>query len=158
MGFGEGMAQIPVDDDPGAIRAALWYATDRKYKRAVEQLTWVKTNAAVGVAAEDTAPDFSAEQRETFTEPVARIGVDRRVWEDKIRRYTAPFARYRDIYEAEAVLIAGVDSRWYVNSEGTEVRTSQPIYRLYVVRLLQGGRRHGAAPLRIVLGVHPRGP
>src|SRR5438105_3789139 len=78
MGFGEGMAQIPVDDDPGAIRAALWYATDRKYKRAVEQLTWVKTNAAVGVAAEDTAPDFSAEPRETFTEPVARIGVDRR--------------------------------------------------------------------------------
>src|SRR5205807_2457567 len=83
--------------------------------------TWVKTNAAVGVAAEDTAPDFSAEQRETFTEPVARIGVDRRAWEDKIRRYTAPFARYGDIYEAEAVLIAEVDSRWYVNSEGTEV-------------------------------------
>src|SRR5207248_1553432 len=50
MSFGDGMAEIPVDDDPGAIRAALWYATDRRYKRAVEQLTWVKTNAAVGVA------------------------------------------------------------------------------------------------------------
>ncbi|PYO25420.1 MAG: peptidase U62, partial [Gemmatimonadetes bacterium] len=32
MGFGEGMAEIPVDDDPDAIRAAVWYATDRKYK------------------------------------------------------------------------------------------------------------------------------
>ena len=131
MGF-DGIAEMPVDDDAGAIRAALWYATDRKYKRAVEQLTWVKTNAAVGVAAEDTAPDFSAELRESYTEPVARISVDRRVWEDKIRRYTAPFARYGDIYEAEAVLIAQVDSRWYVNSEGTEIQTSQPIYRLYV--------------------------
>src|SRR5919108_1928323 len=105
MGF-DGMAEIPVDDDPGAIRAALWYATDRRYKRAVEQLTWVKTNAAVGVAAEDTAPDFSAEPREGYTEPVATIGADARAWEDKIRRYTAPFARYGDIYEAEAVFIA----------------------------------------------------
>src|SRR5439155_898196 len=25
-----------------------------------------------------------------------------------------------------------VDSRWYVNSEGSEIQTSQPIYRLYV--------------------------
>ena len=132
MSFGDGMAEIPVDDDPGAIRAALWYATDRRYKRAVEQLTWVKTNAAVGVAAEDTAPDFSAEPREAYTEPVARVTVDRRAWEDKIRRYTAPFARYGDIYEAEAVFIAQVDSRWYVNSEGSEIQTSQPIYRLYV--------------------------
>jgi predicted Zn-dependent protease len=131
MGF-DGMAEIPVDDDPGAIRAALWYATDRKYKRAVEQLTWVKTNAAVGVAAEDTAPDFSAERRETYTEPVAPIAADAHAWEDKIRRYTAPFARYGDIYEAEAVLIAEVDTRWYVNSEGTELQTSQPIYRLYI--------------------------
>src|SRR5213595_1949995 len=32
MSFGDGMAEIPVDDDPGAIRAALWYATDRRYK------------------------------------------------------------------------------------------------------------------------------
>jgi predicted Zn-dependent protease len=131
MGF-DGMAEIPVDDDPGAIRAALWYATDRRYKRAVEQLTWVKTNAAVGVAAEDTAPDFSAEPREGYTEPVAAIGADARAWEDKIRRYTAPFARYGDIYEAEAVFIAEVDTRWYVNSEGTELQTSQPIYRLYI--------------------------
>ena len=130
-GFG-GMAEIPVDDDPTAIRAALWYATDRRYKRAVEQLTWVKTNAAVGVAAEDTAPDFSAEPRETYTEPVARIAVDARAWEEKIRRYTAPFARYGDIYEAEAVFMAEVDTRWYVNSEGTELQTSQPIYRLYI--------------------------
>src|SRR5207244_2004540 len=132
MSFGEGMAEIPVDDDPDAIRAAVWYATARKPKRAGEQLTRVKTNAAVGVAAEDTAPDFSAEPREAYTEPVARIAVDPRVWEDKIRRYTAPFARYGDIYEADAVFIAEVDSRWYVNSEGTEIQTSQPIYRLYV--------------------------
>ena len=132
MDFGERSTDIPIDDDPTAIRAALWYATDRDYKRAVQQLTWVKTNALVGVAAEDSSPDFSGEPRESYSEPRASLAVDRRVWEDRLRRYTAPFARYADIYEASARFIAEVETRWYVNSEGTEIETSQPIYRLYL--------------------------
>lgn len=132
MDFGERSTDIPIDDDPTAIRAALWYATDRDYKRAVQQLTWVKTNALVGVAAEDSSPDFSGEPRESYSEPRAALAVDRRAWEDRVRRYTAPFARYADIYEASARFIAQVETRWYVNSEGTEIETSQPIYRLYL--------------------------
>ena len=45
--FTGGVAQIPIEDDPVAIRAALWYQTDRKYKRAVERLTRARANAAV---------------------------------------------------------------------------------------------------------------
>lgn len=131
--FMSGMTQVPLDDDPEAVRAALWYATDRRYKQAVQQLTWVKTNAEVGVSPEDSSPDFSAEPRETFSEPVATLAVDRRAWEDKIRRYTAPFARYGDIYQGNATFIADAETRWYVNSEGTAIQTSQPIYRLYLV-------------------------
>ncbi len=132
MDFGGPSTQIPIDDDPTAIRAALWYATDRDYKRAVQQLTWVKTNAMVGVAAEDSSPDFSGEPRESYSEPAVKLVVDRRVWEERIRRYTAPFARSADIYEGTARFVADVETRWYVNSEGTEIETSQPIYRLYL--------------------------
>jgi len=132
MDFGVRSTEIPIDDDPTAIRAALWYATDRDYKRAVQQLTWVKTNAMVGVAAEDSSPDFSGEPRESYSEPGAKLVVDRRAWEDRIRRYTAPFARSSDIYEGTARFVAEVETRWYVNSEGTEIETSQPIYRLYL--------------------------
>ncbi|HVH09719.1 MAG TPA: metallopeptidase TldD-related protein, partial [Gemmatimonadales bacterium] len=130
--FGGGRVDIPTDDDPTAIRAALWYATDRRYKAAVEQLTWVKTNAEVGVAAEDPSPDFSAEPRESYTEAVVHSSVERRAWEEKLRRYTAPFARYGDIYEGSATFIAEDETRWYTNSEGSAIQTSRPIYRLYI--------------------------
>jgi len=130
--FTEGVAQIPIEDDPVAIRAALWYQTDRKYKRAVERLTRVRANAAIKVAAEDSSPDLSREPPETYTGVPVRLAVDRHLWEQKIRRYTAPFARSADIYDARATFEATLETRWYVNSEGSEIQTSQPVYRLHI--------------------------
>ncbi|MGH6691180.1 MAG: metallopeptidase TldD-related protein, partial [Gammaproteobacteria bacterium] len=128
--FDDRLAAVPIEDDSTAIRAVLWRQTDRRYKRAVERLTRVRTNAEVKVEAEDSSGDFSREPPERFSEPLVRLTVDRRAWEDKIRRYTAPFARYGDIYEATARIEATVETRWYVDSEGSEIQVSQPAYRL----------------------------
>src|SRR5207302_1487436 len=130
--FTGGVAQIPIEDDPVAIRAALWYQTDRKYKRAVERLTRVRANAAVKVAAEDSSPDICRETPEPYVEVPVRVAVDRHQWEQKIRKYTRPFARSADIYDARATFEATVETRWYVNSEGSEIQTSQPVYRLRI--------------------------
>src|SRR5207253_5484381 len=54
-----GSSAIPVDDDPAAIRNALWYQTDRHYKAAVQQLSSARTNARVAITAEDTSGDYS---------------------------------------------------------------------------------------------------
>src|SRR5690348_1159031 len=45
-----GTSVIPIDDDPAAIRNALWYQTDRHYKVAVQQLSSARTNARVAIA------------------------------------------------------------------------------------------------------------
>src|ERR1700728_1792291 len=45
-----GGSAIPLDTDPDAIRAALWYRTDERYKRAAEQYAKVKTDTQVEVA------------------------------------------------------------------------------------------------------------
>ena len=105
-----GSAPIPTDDAPDAIRAVLWYQTDRKYKRAVEQLTKVKTNVQVKVEEEDKSADFCAEPAQVFAEAAERLAVDRKVWENKLRAYTAPFAKYGDLYDARAELSAGRDA------------------------------------------------
>jgi predicted Zn-dependent protease len=124
---------VPIENDADAIRAVLWYNTDAQFKRAVEQLTKVKTNVKVKVAQEDQSADFSREEPEQFTQPLVEIHVDRHAWEDKLRKYTAPFAKYTDIYQATAYLQASAESQWYVNSEGSVVQTSQPAFRLFVV-------------------------
>jgi len=123
---------IPIEDDPLAIRNAVWYDTDRRYKAAVEQLTKVKTNVEVQVAAEDKSDDFSREPAEKYYEAAALLEADRHTWEEKIRKYTAPFAAYGNIYEANAEFLADVETRWYVNSDGSEIQVSKPFYRLFI--------------------------
>jgi TldD protein len=127
-----GTSVIPVDDDPSAIRNALWYQTDRHYKAAVQQLSSARTNARVAIAAEDTSGDYSPEPAASYAEPVAKLQLDRAAWEKRLRAYTAPFARWDDLYGASASLEAKVETRWYVNSEGARVQVSEPGYRLFV--------------------------
>ena len=124
---------VPIDNDPDAIRAVLWYYTDERFKHAVEQLTRVKTNSQVEVAPEDKSDDFSHEQPQQFSEPQRDVKVDLKAWEDKIRKYTAPFAKYSNIYGAQAVFEAGSETRWFVNSDGSRIQTSQPTWRLFLI-------------------------
>ncbi len=124
--------ELPIDDDPDAIRSIIWYHTDKKYKRALEQLTKVKANIQVKVEREDKSNDFSKEPPERYSEEPVRLSVDRPVWEEKLKKYSAPFAKFSDIYEAQARLDVNGETRWYVNSEGAEVQTSQAYYRLFI--------------------------
>jgi len=128
----EGGMEVPLDDDPMTIRGALWYETDQRYRAAVEQLSRARTNARLRVAPEDSSPDFSHETPEHYIEAPQPLVVDRAAWEDKLRRFTAPFAKQHDIYGANAEFSATVETHWYVNSEGTELQTSQPRYRLII--------------------------
>jgi predicted Zn-dependent protease len=130
-----GFIAVPLEDNPEALRSIIWYNTDRKYKAAVEQLTKVKTAVQVAVSPEDKSDDFSREPAATYLEEPFTLSVDPKVWEDKVRKYTAPFARYGNLYEAQAYFNADIETRWYVNSDGSEIQVSQPFYRLLISAL-----------------------
>ena len=127
-----GRTRIPVDDDTAAIRSILWSETDKQYKRALEQLTQVKTNVQVKVEAEDQSDDFSREDPSTGVDEPRPVEYDRVDWEDRVRRYSAPFAEHSEFLRASASLTAGTDTRWFVNSEGSRIQTSETRYRLFV--------------------------
>ena len=123
--------EVPTDN-PAALRNILWYETDKKYKRAVEQLTKVKANVRVKVEEEDQAGDFSPEAPEKWLDDRLPLNFDRASWNEKLRRYSAPFSSSGHIYEADAMLTAAAETRWFVNSEGAEIRISQTYYRLMI--------------------------
>ena len=123
--------EVPTDN-PAALRNILWYETDKKYKRAVEQLTKVKANVRVKVEEEDQAGDFSPEAPEKWLDDPLPLNFDRASWNEKLRRYSAPFSSSGHIYEADAILTAAAETRWFVNSEGAEIRISQTYYRLMI--------------------------
>jgi predicted Zn-dependent protease len=124
--------QIPLDGDPDALRAALWQETERKYQEAVQRFEKVKTNIEVKVAQEDRSGDFSKGIVETHFERPAPFVFDKSAWEQKVRTLTAPFARHRQIIEATALLSAELETRRYVNTDGSRIQTSSPFYRLII--------------------------
>ena len=123
---------LPVDDDPLAMRAALWSDTDSRYKKALTQLAAVQTNNEVKVQQEDKSDDFSHETPEQAVEAIPAMQVDRKVWEDKTRKYTAPFHRDGDLFNATATFMADQEVRWFVASDGSKIQTSTTYYRLFI--------------------------
>ena len=130
--FRRSVVRAPLEDDANAIRAVLWNATNSRYKQAVEQLTKVRSDVELKVDAEDQSDDFSREEPQQRLGDRATVDVAVADWEAKARRYTAPFAAYGNIYGAGATLAATAETRWFVNSEGARIRTTETRYRLSV--------------------------
>jgi predicted Zn-dependent protease len=127
-----GAVAVPIEDSPDAIRAVLWYQTDKRFKSAVEQLTKVQTNVKVKVEEDDKSADFCTAPAQSYAEAPLPLRVDRKLLEEKVRRYTAPFAKYGNIYSAQASIALQVETRWYVNSDGTRLQVSQPSCRIVI--------------------------
>jgi TldD protein len=133
LGDNYSMFPMPVEDDPEAIRALLWYYTDQKFKRAVEQLIALKTNVKVKADETDKSGDFSPAKAETYLEAEPpSLNVDRKSWEDKVRKYTAPFQRYGNIYNVTANMTGNRETRWFVSSDGASLQTAETAYHLMI--------------------------
>jgi predicted Zn-dependent protease len=124
---------VPIDDDMEAIRARLWYYTDQKFKRAIEQLIAVQTNVKVKAEETDKAGDFSAAKAEVYSEAESLpLKFNTAAWEDKVRKYTVPFQRYGNIYQATASISASRETRWFVSSDGAAIQSADSNYRLMI--------------------------
>lgn len=129
-GGGRGIS-LPLGDDVTTLRQAIWIATDRNYKKAVERYGKVKTNLAVKVKEEDSSADFSREQPSRFIEQPASFVFDTSAWRDRIRRLSAMFSADPKIYRGTVYIQADILTKYFVNSEGSVIQTSEPNVRLF---------------------------
>src|SRR6202022_338859 len=122
---------LPLSDDQDAIGRVLWELTDREYKRAVPSLMNVRTNTAVRAEEEDKSPDFSKEASATHIgEAKVPVTLDRATWESEIKRLSAIFRKYPDVYFGSVMLQVQNSNARMVNSEGSTVVTPSASTRL----------------------------
>jgi TldD protein len=124
--------KVPLDNDPIALRVALWQGTEQHYRRALERLQQVQSNVQVRVEQEDQSGDLSHEKPEHYSEPIANFSLDTQAWEQKLRNVTKPFAERKEVLGATAQLDGEIETRRYVNSDGSQIRISMPFYRLII--------------------------
>ena len=122
---------MALDDDIPVLRREIWRETDRQYRASAQALIKVKTSQQVQVqTAEGAAPDFSKEAPHTYLGPAVEISVDRKPWEERVRRYTAAFSKSPAVLNSIATFTALAMNQYQVNTEGTKLAFGQIHYRL----------------------------
>ena len=126
-GFGGRYSYTPIsiEDNEESIRTAIWQATNKSYREAVERYIKVKTNVTIKVAEEDSSSDFSSEPDIVtyFEKPVDKKSLtgDKRIYEDKVKKYSALFLGDKNIYGGSASFNVTIERKNLVTSEGTKL-------------------------------------
>jgi TldD protein len=122
---------VILDSDIPVLRREIWRETDQQYRAAVQALIKVKTSEQVQVqTTEGAAADFSHEPPQNYMGPPVDIHVDRKPWEERVRRYTAAFSKSPAVLNSIATFTALATNQYQVNTEGTKLAFGQIHYRL----------------------------
>jgi predicted Zn-dependent protease len=135
-GRGDGSLQLSaLDDDPIAIRSALWAATDQAYKSALAAYAQ-KQAALKQVQTPPQADDFSKEKPIVSLADPLKLQLDEAAWDQRVARASGLYRvdpKVKDTQHDVEFSVANFSGRvvttWLVNSEGTIVRKSSGIYQ-----------------------------
>jgi predicted Zn-dependent protease len=135
-GRGDGALELAaLDDDPIAIRSALWAATDQAYKSALSAYAQ-KQAELKQVQTPPQADDFSHEKPVIALAEPLRLKLDEAAWEDRVARESGLYrtdaavkASEHDVQYCSAAFHARATTTWLVTSEGTIVRKAAAEYQ-----------------------------
>ena len=132
FGQGEGAFDfMPVDDDMTALRHQLWIATDRAYKSAAEALA-AKQAQLKQLTIDQPVDDFAHADPVQSTGPLVKLEFDPAPWKKMLQDASALYKDDPAMESFEANLRFHAVNRYFINSEGTAVRSGQNLYEMYI--------------------------
>jgi hypothetical protein len=132
FGQGEGsLSFMPLDDDTLALRHEIWLATDQAYKAATESLT-AKQSQLKQLTVDQPVDDFARADPVQSVAPLARLEVDPQPWTSMLQDASALYKTDPQIESFESSLKFQAINRFFVNSEGTVVRSGQNFYEMTI--------------------------
>lgn len=138
----------PLDDDPTALRNAIWLLTDEKYKEALSAFFKRKSRGVYKADEPDRAPSFSREHPQRHVDPPLPFPLDRGRWREEVRALSSLFRAHPAIFDSAVKLTAEKQVRWFASSEGSALVTERTLYAVHVQaqarapdgQLLENGR------------------
>jgi TldD protein len=124
---------LPLEDDRGALSRSFWWLTNRGYRSSAPAFLKVKTDTAVRSEEEDKSADFSAEPPQVRVDPrVPSAGLNVHEWEGRLRRDSAWFREYPEVYESEAIFQVQTSGFRFTSTEGSRLAQPSRLARLVV--------------------------
>ena len=122
----------PIDNDPLALRTALWLITDERYKNALFNYLKKKGENVYTVENPKKPPSFSREQPSTFVQPPVSFPFDRARWSHLARELSSRFNAAPRLFDSEVRVSAGKGVRLFVSSEGSRIVTEETLYGVHI--------------------------
>ena len=130
FGPGEGVTDfMPLDDDELALRHHLWLATDRAYKAASEAFA-AKQAQLKQFTVDRPVDDFAHVEPLQFIGPLAKLEIDPGPWLKTLQDASALYKTDPQLESIDSSLQFQVVNRFFVNSEGTVVRSGEASYQV----------------------------
>ncbi len=122
----------PLDDDPLALRTALWLVTDEQYKQALFDFQKKKGENVYAVEDPKRPPSFSQEQASVFVQPPLPYGFDRARWMAISRKLSARLKQQPELFDSEVRVTGDKTTRYFVSTEGSRIVTEEAIYGVHI--------------------------
>lgn len=123
---------IPLEDEPDAIRRALWLEIDRVYRAAAERLIRIKTQHQVAVSEPEAPPDFSLEEPVRYAETVPPLAFAAGEWAARVRKLSRELATFPDLLSSRVSVVAQREVKYLVTTEGTRLAHGRRMARLEI--------------------------
>ncbi len=122
----------PLDDDPLALKNALWLMTDQTYKKALKAFLKRKSFVVTEVDDGKDIDSFSKEPPSKHIDKPKAFSFDKERWKKVARSASALFENHPHIFDSNITIDASKEVRYLVSSEGTRVITERTLYNISV--------------------------
>ncbi|MBM4394119.1 MAG: TldD/PmbA family protein [Deltaproteobacteria bacterium] len=122
---------VPIEQSPESLRHVLWLMTDYKYKAALVSFMKVKAKRVNDPKTSRVGSMCRAEPVR-LVEPPKALRFDLPAWEATVRKVSGVFLDYPDIFDSSVETSAVRLTRYYVNTEGSRISTTDLYYQFYV--------------------------
>lgn len=129
--FNRGTA-ISLDDNPLAIRHAVWLATDQVYRAASQRLIQLQGNEQLRNGSGDNSDDYSEEQAQVYAADPPQIQFDTDAWAERLRRLSEEFTQYPGALNSTVQMEVRTVTQTLVNTEGTQIQHGRPFVRIII--------------------------
>ncbi|HVK77550.1 MAG TPA: metallopeptidase TldD-related protein [Kofleriaceae bacterium] len=121
---------VPFEADGPAIANHLWLETDRRYREAVQALTYVRQDQRT-LGKKAAVPDFTKAPAEVYIGAPVKLTYDKAAWVARLKRCSE--RAFRGVAtRGSCGIVLTENTAWLVNSEGSQIQTSWTTAQLAV--------------------------
>lgn len=122
--------RAPLTTDAEALRGVFWLLTDDVYKKAVSDYLTKRGSSVYDTDEKTDVPSFSKETPQTFRGPFLKGELDRDAWAKTLGEISKVLTEDEEVIDSQVDLTLTHATRFFVNSEGTDVVQESLIYSL----------------------------